>query len=143
MKIIHFFLTIVAIAIFNGCSNSENSSDCGDLLIIDQNKYDDISNESTIFVDSPTLMGECLTVTLGYSGCNNGHDIKLITNGFVAESYPVQVFFKFDDLNPQACLAFFTEEFEFDLSPLKDILGTEDKARLIFVQDDKEVLWEL
>lgn len=143
MKVIQFYLAVLAMVIFNGCSNNENSSDCGDLLIIDQNKYNDISIESAIFVDSPVLIGECLTVTLGYSGCNSGHEIELVTNGFVAESLPVQMFFKFNDLNPQACLAFFTEDYEFDLSPLIDILETEDKARLIFVQNDKEVLWEL
>lgn len=139
-----FSLIAFTFLVFGSCSKQDNNStDCGELLLIDQDKYMDISMEPGLFISSPSIEGNCLTITLGYSGCNDGHHIELITSGDVAESYPVQIRFKFLDKDPQACLAFFTQEYQYDLSPLSEVLGTEDKARLIFVQDNQEILWEL
>jgi hypothetical protein len=139
-----FYITFIFVALFCiACSESNKENpDCGQFIEINKQKYDAIVNEPGLFIDSPSIDGNCLTVMLGYSGCNIGHEMSLITSGNIAESYPVQISFKFLDHTPQACQAFFTQEYQFDLTPLSEILSGEDKARLIFVQDNKEVLWE-
>jgi hypothetical protein len=140
-----FYINSIFVALFfMACSESNKENpDCGQFIEISKQKYDAIVIEPGLFIDSPTIDGNCLTVMLGYSGCNDGHEMSLITSGDIAESYPVQISFKFLDHNPQACQAFFTQEYQFDLSRLSEILTDEDRARLIFVQDNKEVLWEL
>ena len=145
MKKIYLIYCLSLFAFVVGCSNnSENdSSDCGALIIIDKSQYEAIESDQSIFINTPSIEDNCLTVVLGYSGCNDGHEMDLITSGDVAESLPVQVFLKFRDNNPQDCEAFFTQSYSFDLAPLKDALDSEESARLILPQDNSEVLWEI
>ena len=140
-NLLHIILLLI---LFVGCTddNREDTSECGTFIIIDESDYKKIDNTSAIFMDSMTIEGNCLSMLLGYSGCNNGHDMDMVTDGFVLESYPVQIHFKIRDNLPQDCEAYFTETYSFDLSPLSDFLQTEDKARIIFQDQQKEILWE-
>ncbi|NNF36928.1 MAG: hypothetical protein HKN68_22690, partial [Saprospiraceae bacterium] len=44
--------------------------------------------------------------------------------------------------NPQACQAFFVKELSFDLSQLDQVVGDEPKARLVFRDQQQEILWD-
>lgn len=145
MKIAYWIYITTLILLVSSCGESEPSmiSDCGKVVIIDFDQYNDISSASAIFISDLDLTEDCLSVTLGYSGCNAGHEFDLITGGDLTESVFAQVHLKFRDNQPQECEAFFMENYEFDLSPLKNLINDRDEIRLEFPQDNKELIWEL
>ena len=139
------WLLILMIPIFIACSDDNNNGDtsCGTPLVIDGDRYQDITQPfNAFFIISSNIDDDCLTLTIGFSGCDDNHEIDLVTDGAVAESFPVQIFFKLDDLNPQLCEAYFEKEYQYDLDELDQLLGNEPKARLIFPQTGHEILWE-
>ena len=138
------FILVLAVAMLSCSDNDDDSNDqCGTPLIIDADRYQSIEDPGQpIFIINSNINDECLSLTLGFSGCDDDHTIELITDGAVAESFPVQVFFKLEDLNPQLCQAYFEKVYEYDLDELDDLLGSEPSARLIFPQMEEEVLWD-
>ena len=93
-------------------------------------------------IQEMNIEDDCLTIQVGFSGCDDNHTILMVTDGSVAESFPVQVTFILSDENPQACQAFFVKELKYDLTQLDDVLQGEQKARLIFREQGEEILWE-
>ena len=75
-------------------------------------------------------IGLCLKVKLGVSGCDDAHDIELVSDGAVAPSDPAWVLFDFYDNNPQLCEAYFIIDNEYDLSPIKEKYGDESRGRI-------------
>ena len=136
------FLVLLIISSFK-CSDPDETAACGSFVIIDKELYNSLPvNAGGISISAHTIEDNCLTLTLGYSGCSDGHKIDMITGGDVAESFPVQITFKLKDNDPQSCLAFFTQDYIFDLGSLDVVLSTEPSARLIFPEQGKEILWE-
>ncbi len=140
-KIICYGIMVLSLCSCSKENEQGMDSECGRIMLIDEGAYNDVTYPSALFLDSLLLDGDCLSMTIGYSGCNDGHDMDLITDGSVAESFPVQIYFKIRDNNPQLCEAFFTEKYYFDLSPMRDHLQNEPMARIIFVDQNNEILW--
>ena len=134
---------LVSFTIYSCGSDESDSMDCGRSLIINEEKYQSIDDpDQSISLINSSIVDECLSLTLGFSGCDAEHQIDLVTDGAVAESFPVQVFFKLEDQNPQLCLAYFEQTFYYDLEELDDLLGGEPKARLIFPHQSEEIFWD-
>lgn len=70
--------------------------------------------------DAPVLEGDILTLTLSYSGGCARHDFTLVTAGYFLESNPVQLNLHLvHDAHEDPCEAYPTEQYEFDLAPLR------------------------
>lgn len=123
--------------------DDDHPSVCGNHIIIDADQFNSITDNQLLNILNLSIEGECLNINIGFSGCDDDHDISLVTDGAVAESFPVQIFFKLSDANPQACTAYFEKEYSYDLEDLEDLVTTEPKARLVFVGRTDEILWEI
>ena len=145
MKKLYLIYSFCLFVIVFSCSknNESNRTECGKAIIINKTQFMSIDTIKAVYIDSFTLNGNCLSLVIGYSGCNNGHEMDLITTNEVAESLPVQVTLKIRDNDPQECEAFFIQKYTFDLSPLAMILSSEAQARLLFSQVNREVLWDI
>ncbi|MEM7575667.1 MAG: hypothetical protein AAF433_22375 [Bacteroidota bacterium] len=119
----NFLLLTTLSLFFFGCPSDDDMPPtplCGDLIQIVEEipPVADIPQNIEASVD-----GLCLSITIGHSGCSpEPWTMELFTLGDIAESIPTQsqAYFVFNDAAPgesQACLAFFTETFEFDLTP--------------------------
>ncbi len=127
------------------CSDKDfmpEADPCGDGIIVDADAYSMIEDQGLVF-SNPQIDGDCLTLTIGFSGCDDTPVFSLVTDGSIAESFPVQMFFKGKSDVTQACLAFFTKEVQYDLSPVRDILKDIDTAILNFPGMDSRITWEL
>ncbi|MBC3757947.1 hypothetical protein H7U19_06000 [Hyunsoonleella sp. SJ7] len=92
---------------------------CQDVVIIDSELYKNTSSD-TYRLSSATIAGDCLIINFGASGCSGSSwEYKMVDSGAVAESLPEQRFLKFQLVNNEDCLAFFTREQSFDIRPLQ------------------------
>ena len=130
------------ILFFSACSDDPINEDCPDRILVNDSKYQSIEDHQGLFIQEMEITDDCLRINIGFSGCDDGHTINMVTDGSVAESFPVQVRFKLEDKNPQACQAFFVKDFFFDLHQLDAVVGDEPSARLIFPLAQDEILWE-
>lgn len=141
MAILKTLLSVLFLFLLIACGDN---NECGESVVISESRYRQRTvQDSLLAIRSIDLDGDCLTLTIGYSGCSQGHDIDLLTAGDVAESLPVQVTFRLNDKNGrEACQAYFEESYEFDLHPFTEMLTSEKEARLLFPDQGKEVLWK-
>lgn len=86
-------------------------------LLIDSSAQHD----NSINVLNATVVGNTLKIKIGYSGCNvkSADKFKLYWDGSLAKSNPAKAYLALVDLEPQACMAYFTQELEYDISLLK------------------------
>ena len=67
-----------------------------------------------------TIMGDTLTVTVSYGGGCRTHQLTLVASNVFLESYPVQLGVSLaHEANGDLCRAWLTEEYDFDLTPIK------------------------
>ena len=141
IKNVLFLLMLCALSLV-GCKGDDDMlSLCGDEIIINKSQFN--NRDTTLSISNMSIIDNCLSITIGYSGCDNGHAIDLVSSGDVAESLPVQIGVGLKDNNPELCLAFFTETYQFDLTPFVDLLPAEASARLIFSDQGQEILWTI
>ena len=70
--------------------------------------------------DAPFIENDVLTLTLSYSGGCARHDFTIFTSSHFLESYPVQLNAHLvHDAHDDPCEAYPTEQYEFDLSPIR------------------------
>lgn len=128
------FLLLVIAAFFIACEKTEDSN-C-ETLITDVSDF----NVSGLAVDSLSYMNGELSMKVGYSGCNNDHDIDLIWDGFLLESFPLQASILVVDNNQdELCQAFFIQEECFDMRPLLDALPDGEEVILRFMQSTTSI----
>lgn len=110
------FLDLAEVA-FNGvCGELEETMAFDNPLV---RRTDDLpSTEKTVTVENVRFDGDVLNVNLGYSGCDEQHFHFYVADTFM-ESLPVQVGNAFVPLVEDECLASFSTEFSYDLTPLK------------------------
>ena len=106
------------------CGDQEASSDrtCSP-FIISSEKYND---SESIFVSalSAYIDDSCLYVELGISGCSADQEIDMVTDGAVDDSLPQQISFKFLNVTPELCEAYFVIEYAFDLTDVNSLLDS-------------------
>lgn len=71
-------------------------------------------------LSAATIMGDTLTVTVSYSGGCETHQFTLVASNVFLESDPVQLAASLaHDANGDSCAAWVTEDWDFDLTPIK------------------------
>lgn len=136
MRVFSFFLFFAFF--LSSCDNNEEQVPYCSPIIISQELYQDLV-PNQVNVTEVALDEDCLTVTMAISGCDNEHTINMISDGEIAESFPVQITFDFEDLNPQDCEALFMIDRQFDLSELRDLVEGDISIR--FRNSDKSILY--
>ena len=92
---------------------------CAYVSEVNTTKYD---KEASDFVEviSASISGDCLSFEVSASGCDGSSwEAFLYDSGAIAESLPEQRYIKLVLKNPEDCLAVFTRNFSFDLTPLQ------------------------
>jgi hypothetical protein len=125
-----------------GCTKND---DCGEKAQLSPSKFESRSSQDKLLkiINTPKIENDCLELMIGFSGCDNKHEIELVCNGEIAESIPVQTSFCLIDKSSQLCEAYFEKSYTFDLSELKSHFGDEPKVMMNFVDQNKSVIWEL
>ena len=73
-------------------------------------------------VNSATIADDTLTVSVSYSGGCGTHEFTLIASESFLESFPVQLHVSLaHNANGDACEAYPTEKYQFDLTPIKNM----------------------
>ncbi len=138
-------IILFVLFIFSSCckSTDEQLADCGGKkVILSASVFNDLKKEY-LNLSKATITDNCLSLTIGFSGCDNNHTMDLIGDGGIGKSLPIVTNLKIRDNNSQLCDAYFTKEFTFDLTPYKSIIGVEKKVRLVLGDSDLEMLWEV
>jgi hypothetical protein len=137
------FIVLTVVLMATACSEDDPiNENCPDRIIVSESKYQSVNNDNAVLIQEMSIEDDCLLMKVGFSGCDDEHTILMVTDGSVAESFPVQVYFKLSDENPQACQAFFVKDLAFDLDQLNVVVGDEPRARLVFPQQEQEILWD-
>ncbi|GAB5410729.1 MAG: hypothetical protein BalsKO_30940 [Balneolaceae bacterium] len=98
--------------------NSENN-DPKEVLIANNENFDRESWDNGSYqVKLINIQNDSVTLNVSYSGCGV-KDINMVFYNYFLESEPVQAYAFFPQIN-DACLAFFSDEYSFDLSLLKE-----------------------
>lgn len=135
------FLLVGLMTIFASCSKDEDP--CGEKPIVNIDRFATRSaSDSLIAVTNGVFEDNCLTLVVGYSGCNAGHQIDLLTDGIAAGTNPTTIKFRLDDRNEQLCQAYFLDTLVYDLSELDNFLQLSDSVRIHFVDQDTILNWE-
>ncbi|WP_178989757.1 hypothetical protein [Winogradskyella schleiferi] len=117
----NLMLSFLCIILMNTqCSDDDVTilTDCSE-VIIDNNAYETAESDYYSVVNI-VFNGDCLTLDLSASGCDgNTWEFTLIDSGNIAESMPPQRYLKLSLFNNEACLAVFSREESFDLTPLR------------------------
>lgn len=85
-----------------------------DLDTFDRESWDDGAYQ----VEMMSIEEDIVTLKVSYSGCGV-KDLNMVFYNYFLESEPVQSYAFLPQIN-EACLAFFSDEYSFDLAPLKD-----------------------
>ncbi|MBT8271278.1 MAG: hypothetical protein HKO90_07745 [Flavobacteriaceae bacterium] len=102
-------------------SDDDNSgnSNCENQAIISAFQYSNATSD--IFsLDSIEIAGDCVIATISASGCDGeSWDFRLVDSDAIMESFPPQRNLRLILSNNEACLAFLSREFSFDITNLQ------------------------
>ncbi len=107
-------------------------------LVLNESMYINGPFDTTTSITSASISSDCLSVSFSYTGgCCDEHDLNLIWDGSVAESFPVQVWVRVLHDNQDPCDAIETKTLEYDVSSFG-----EKPARIHLEGWADELLWE-
>ena len=143
MKQIIFILFFAATISFTSCEKYYCDEPCGNVLIIDQDQFD-ATDMSGISISNISNEGYCLSMTIGFSGCDNKHDFSIIHDGNVAESLPPQITVALRDNMIEDCDAAWQNDYTFDLlnDSGSNVFNQYDEVIIHFKDKDVEYLWQ-
>ena len=91
-------------------------------------------------LNAATIAGDTLTVNVSYGGGCRTHQLTLVASEGFLESYPVQLrAFLAHNGNGDRCRAWLTEEYDFDLTPIKRMYQAayrQDAGTIILLLED-------
>ncbi len=120
-------------------TDRNDNGGCDNIVEIDEDLYNN-STEENYTIKNVSWNGTCLKIEFESGGCNGTTwETRLIDQGVVMESFPVQRNVKMILKNEEVCLAIAWQEHSFDMDP---ILGQHDKIYLNIEGYDKQVLIE-
>ena len=129
VRIFIFFLLCSSVA----CQPREEVDGCGPEALIGIGGDLGLDALAAVSIIDYNLNKDCFEVTIGASGCNSENWELDMIGGDVAESLPPQRSIHFRLKKPEACLAYFTRTFTFDIRPLQEDGG----AVWLVLQDTK------
>ena len=119
---------LAALAACGDTTSPDGSHPGANRLVITQD-IDRFANDA-VTINSATINGNSLELSVSYGGGCRDHEFGLITNGVFAESYPVQTWVKLThEANGDNCFAMLSRTLRFDLSPLKALYNSAYKTR--------------
>ncbi len=132
------FLALVSLSCDNNTDDGNASdSDCTP-VIISESIFQNLT-PSQLFIEELSIDGDCLTLKINLTGCDDDHTVDLISDGGIDESLPVQITFALRDNKLQDCEAIFLIEKQFDLLPIRGLADGDIMIR--FVNSDKTILY--
>ena len=116
-------LFAVILLIFTSCCSDEKSKvivSCGQNgVVLPETQYD-AAESSYYVITNVALSGNCLSVTVGASGCNPDNFVfNLFSTNTFYEIFPLQRRAKIQLVSNQACAAYFEKTVVFDLTPFQ------------------------
>ncbi|GAA0730801.1 hypothetical protein GCM10009430_42320 [Aquimarina litoralis] len=119
-RILLLLLTATAIL---SCSNDDDNNvaptNCDMTTLISATEFADGPSDP-VSINSISITDNCLKINFGSSGCDGDTwQLNLIDSGIVLESDPPQRNLRLSLSNEEACLAFITQELDFDISNLQ------------------------
>jgi hypothetical protein len=114
-----FLITLLA---FLGCSETAETTLelCNECVIIDNNLYNETATTG-YNINNAILEGDLLTLNIMASGCDGtSWRATLVDADLILESNPTQRNIKINLENTEACLAFISKDFTFNIKDLKD-----------------------
>ncbi|MBW1297343.1 hypothetical protein [Aquimarina litoralis] len=119
-RILLLLLTVITIL---SCSNDDDNNvtptNCDLITLISASEFADGPSDA-VTISSLTITDNCLKINFGASGCDGDTwQLNLIDSGTVMESDPPQRNLRLSLRNEEACLAFITQELDFDISNLQ------------------------
>lgn len=122
MKLLTLYLYCAVILSSHSCTsdNDQQSPDlCGMGVIINAEEYEQ-APQGDVYIDTVIISGDCMSITFGASGCSSDTwDCKLIGDGSIMESYPIQTRLRLSLENEEMCDAFFTKTISFNIKDLQ------------------------
>ncbi|MCP4717708.1 MAG: hypothetical protein GY868_21500 [Deltaproteobacteria bacterium] len=119
----------VAACVFGGCENdnvsTDNTTDNGTdgfsaPITLSNGTSPEEYTIDPFTIESPTVEGDELKLTVSYSGGCQEHAFSLVAYSYFVESKPKQAAVLLThDAHDDMCEAYLTEELSFDLTPLK------------------------
>jgi|GEM_PF-1401623 len=112
-----FWMSMLAFLIFS-CTSKDCCVEltCEYNIITDGIVYDNGIVDSGTKIKNVGLNGNCLEVEFQYGGGCAEHEIQLVWNGALAESFPPQAWLKVIHDNQDPCDALLTKTYSYDLS---------------------------
>ncbi|MEM5564139.1 hypothetical protein WNY78_03440 [Psychroserpens sp. AS72] len=99
--------------------DQNSASPCDQTVIIDNGFYETAESDVYNLIEA-VIIDNCLSINIGASGCDGETwSMVLVDSGNVAESSPEQRYLKFVLTNDELCLAVFTQERSFDITPIQ------------------------
>ena len=126
-----FFCLFLFLCISCSKTNSDINDSCVSVRF-DESKFYSTQNYGIGLVEL-SLDANCLKVKLGISGCDDLHNIDMVSDGVLATSDPASLIFDFYDNNPQLCEAYFVVDREYDMAP---ILNTYNEDILVMFRNN-------
>ncbi len=121
------------------CSNDKDveiQTICDFVTLVDTQEYNNAQDDH-VTINSFNRTGDCLQINFSASGCDGeSWEVTLIDAGIILESYPPQRNIRLHLKNKERCLAYFTKEYSFDLTPLR-VDG--NQVQLNFAKADKNI----
>ncbi len=121
--------TLFLIAAVVSCDKKDAPAlpDVNSSTVIDPALYE---KTNPMLVSDVRVIGDVMQVKISASGCDGSTwKARLIDSGSIAKSNPVQRKAKIEFTNMEACLAFFSKIFIFDLKPLR--VGSSNEVNVI------------
>ncbi|MGB1017695.1 MAG: hypothetical protein ACPGVH_01375 [Chitinophagales bacterium] len=92
---------------------------CDSVVELNQRKYNNASSDY-FQISNAEIIGDCLNITIVASGCSgDSWEVELINSKAIAESNPVQKYFKLILNNQELCHAVISKIVSFNLNPSK------------------------
>lgn len=115
------------------------TDDCSkDILIVDN-----IETESSggINIRSLEIDEECIYFELSIGGCDNNHEVDLITSGNYEGTDNIVITLAFRDNDPQTCKALFYKNYSYNLSVIDDIMDNNNEVVIYFKGSDQSIVY--
>ncbi|WP_040278330.1 hypothetical protein [Psychroserpens damuponensis] len=96
-----------------------STTPCDQTVVVDNGFYDTATSDFYTLTEA-VIVDNCLSITIEASGCDgNSWSMVMVDSGTVAESSPEQRYLKFVLSNDEVCLAVFTQQRSFDVTPIQ------------------------
>lgn len=117
----YFALFLISVLSILSCQKDtlQKSENCDYLVTMSAQKYNNTQSDN-YSISNAEINGDCLSITVVASGCSGDTwTVELFDSKAIAESLPVQKYFRLKLINTELCHALISKTYSFDLAPSK------------------------